>query len=117
MSWTKSTYVGAGSYRVSDRCSETLDAVLATCVGVVIVDRSAGVGGLYHILLPEQTWEGSAMDPEICASSGLPLFLEALQARGCTVANMEATLAGGALFGDISKTDLDLDLGGSENDD
>jgi len=112
MSWTKSTYVGAGSYRVSNNSSEILEAVLATCVGVVVVDRSAKVGGLYHILLPEQSWEGSDMDPEICATTGLPLFLEALRAEGCTVGNMEATIAGGALFGEISKADLDLDLGG-----
>ncbi len=112
MTWMKSTYIGAGSYRVSRCCPEILEAVLATCVGVVIVDREAKVGGLYHILLPEQTWEDSALDPELCAASGLPLFLDALRTAGCGAAKMEATLAGGALFGDISRADLDLDLGG-----
>lgn len=112
MSRPKTTYVSAGSYSVSGCRSEILESILATCVGVAIVDRSANVGGLYHILLPEQTWNDSSLDPRLCASSGLPLFLKELEAQGASVPNMEATIAGGALFGDISKTDLDLDLGG-----
>lgn len=112
MSRPKTTYVSAGSYSVSGCRSEILESILATCVGVAIVDRSANVGGLYHILLPEQTWNDSSLDPRLCASSGLPLFLKELEAQGASVPNMEATIAGGALFGDISKADLDLDLGG-----
>jgi HD superfamily phosphohydrolase YqeK len=71
-------------------------------VGVAVVDRTAGVGGLYHILLPEHS---SALAPpvdEIYAKKGLPLFLQALRAAGCTEAGMEVTLAGGALTGNVS---------------
>lgn len=89
-----------------------MEAILGTCVGVAIVDRVARVGGLYHILLPEQGWSDTAFGPELCASSGMPLFLEALRAAGCTPSNMKATVAGGALVGSISRVDLDLDLGG-----
>jgi putative nucleotidyltransferase with HDIG domain len=106
------TSVAAGGFRVSKSKPEILEAVLATCVGVVIVDRAAGVGGLHHILLPEQASRDADFCPEIAASSGLPLFLDALRSEGCTPQNMETTIAGGALFGNLTPMDLDLDLGG-----
>jgi putative nucleotidyltransferase with HDIG domain len=106
------TYIPSGKYQVGRSTNEVYEAVLGTCVGVAIVDRKAYAGGLYHILLASQSAAAAASDPTLCASSGMPLFLESLRALGCTAENMEAVIAGGALIGEVSTLDLDLDIGG-----
>lgn len=104
--------VPAGNYVVGKKEASVLNAYLGTCVGVTICDRKAGVGGLIHLLLPEWTGFDKPLKPLAYATTGLPLFLQALIASGARASRMEACIAGGALVGPISKLDLDLDIGG-----
>jgi putative nucleotidyltransferase with HDIG domain len=89
-----------------------LEAYLGTCVGVALYDPVAGVGGLIHLLLPEPPGIESTSQPEKYASTGFPLFLQALAGAGASVENMKACIAGGALVGPLEDTDLELDIGG-----
>ncbi len=104
--------VASGSYAIGARNSGTLEAYLGTCVGVTVCDREAGIGGLCHMLLPEPTGLDKPWKPAAYASTGMPLFLEALYDAGARKNGLEATVAGGALVGPISREDLDLDIGG-----
>ncbi|MBN1567233.1 MAG: HDOD domain-containing protein [Acidobacteria bacterium] len=104
--------IPSGSFRVNKSNHEALIAHLGTCVGVSIVDRQAGVGGLYHILLPETLSGIDDPSDDTYARSGMPKFLSTLIESGCRPHHMEATLAGGALIGNISNLDLSLDVGG-----
>lgn len=104
--------VASGNYFVDRKRPLILDAYLGTCVGVTICDRSNGVGGLIHLLLPEWTGIDKPWRPEAYATTGLPLFIQALCDAGAVKDNMEACIAGGALVGPISKLDFDLDIGG-----
>jgi putative nucleotidyltransferase with HDIG domain len=106
------TSVASGDFHVLPSRHEHLEAYLGTCVGVAIVDRRARVGGLLHILLPEASSAAQAFSPRLYARTAVPLFLEALRAAGCSADGMEATVAGGALVGAVSRLDLDLDIGG-----
>jgi len=47
--------VASGSYVVTEKTPQILEAHLGTCVGVTLCDRHANVGGLIHLLLPEPT--------------------------------------------------------------
>jgi len=91
-------------------------ALLASCVGVVLVDRSAHVGGLFHVPLPKPIGSGNPWQPESYASTGLPLFIDSLCKAGAQKKNMEAFVAGGALLGSALEKTLDLDLGGRTAD-
>ena len=104
--------VPSGTYVVSGKKSEILDAYLGTCLGLTICDRHAGVGGIFHILLPESPYEHTFGNPKNYAKTGLPLFLKDLYDRGAEKENLVAVLAGGALVGPLSDLDLDLDIGG-----
>lgn len=104
--------VASGSYMVSDQKKEILEAYLGTCVGVTLCDRKANVGGLIHLLLPEPTGADRLWHPESYASTGLPLFIEALCNAGASKKRLEACIAGGALVGPLSERDLSLDIGG-----
>jgi putative nucleotidyltransferase with HDIG domain len=50
--------------------------------------------------------------PERYATTGLPLFLKAMIQAGADPANLKAQVAGGALIGEVSRQDLQLDIGG-----
>lgn len=108
----KKHHVASGSLQVGSTQPQVLQAFLGTCVGVVVFDKTAGVGGLIHLLLPEPV---SALDvdrPEKYATTGIPLFLKQLLDLGATRENMQAVVAGGALVGPLSPQDMNLDIGG-----
>jgi len=104
--------VEPGAFTVYKSTGKVLKAYLGVCVGVAICDREAKVGGLYHILLPEPSKESFNGDPEIYASTGLPLFIQALVDAGADKNKMEAAIAGGALVGTVTMDDLQYDIGG-----
>jgi putative nucleotidyltransferase with HDIG domain len=105
-------HVAAGSYRVDTMKPMLLEAYLGTCVGVALHDPVAGVGGLIHLLLPEPISIEGASEPEKYASTGLPLFIQAIYDAGASPENIRASIAGGALVGPIDDSDLELDIGG-----
>jgi putative nucleotidyltransferase with HDIG domain len=105
-------HVAAGSRYCGKSQPLVLQAFLGTCVGVALYDRTSGVGGLIHLLLPEQVTPQSAFQPEKYASTGLPMLIEDLKAHGAIVENLRAAVAGGALVGPVSAQDLNLDIGG-----
>jgi putative nucleotidyltransferase with HDIG domain len=96
----------------SKKKKEGLEAHLGSCVGVTLVDRQAGVGGLLHLLLPEPTGSNEHFNPENYATTGMPYFLNKLIDTGASKENLKACVAGGALIGPVSDMDLSLDIGG-----
>lgn len=112
MSVVPTAHVPAGEYRVAGSGHGRLEACLGSCVGVAVVDRRARVGGLLHVLLPEPVSRDRRFSATFAARTAVPLFLDELRAAGCTREGMQATVAGGALFGRLSQVDFDLDLGG-----
>ena len=105
-------HVAAGSYSIDTQKPMILEAYLGTCLGVAIYDPLAAVGGLIHLLLPEPMSIDGTFQPEKYASTGFPLFLQALAGAGAAVENMKACIAGGALVGPLEDSDLELDIGG-----
>jgi len=105
-------YVPSGTYVVSQKRDEILEAHLGTCVGVSLCDRTAEVGGLVHLLLPEPTSIDKPWHATSYARTGLPLFIQALCEAGAQKSRLEACIAGGALVGPITGQCLDLDIGG-----
>lgn len=105
-------HVGAGSFHVGRRQPLVLEAYLATCVGVALVDREAGIGGLGHFLLPEPVSASAVDQPEKYAATGLPLLIGAVRDAGGRSERLTAHIAGGALVGPLDQIDLDLNIGG-----
>jgi chemotaxis receptor (MCP) glutamine deamidase CheD len=104
--------VSSGSFHIGKRQPMLLQAFLGSCVGVSICDPDAEVGGMIHLLLPDPVTPGSSFQAERYASTGLPIFLEALTDAGAALQNMQAVIAGGALVGPVSQQDLVLNIGG-----
>ena len=109
-------HVAAGTFIVCERKPLLLQAYLGTCVGLALYCKTTGIGGLIHLLLPEPVSRDSVNQPEKYASTGVPLFIESLLAKGAQQETLVACLAGGALVGPIREQDLNLDIGGRTAD-
>ncbi len=112
LSRSRIRYVWSGNYITSRKKRARLEAHLATCVGVSIWDKEAGIGGLIHLLLPEPTGLSKPLNPIAYATTGMPIFIRALYKAGAGRNRMKACIAGGALVGPVNSLDLDLDIGG-----
>jgi len=108
----KKQIVTSGTSVISKKTKESLEAYLGSCVGVILVDRRADVGGLLHLLLAEPIGSGQHYSPENYATTGMPHFLNELIDAGASKERLEAWVAGGALIGPLSDMDLSLDIGG-----
>jgi putative nucleotidyltransferase with HDIG domain len=109
-------HVAAGTLILSERKPLLLQAYLGTCVGLALYCKKTGVGGMIHLLLPEPVSVTTVKQPEKYASTGVPLFINALLAKGARPEALVASLAGGALVGPLSEQDLALDIGGRTAD-
>lgn len=81
--------------------SDELTALgLGSCIGLAIVDWSAGVAGLAHVVLPESG--GRTDEPGKFADTAVPRLLRLLDRAGASPRRLEAALAGGARMFDSS---------------
>lgn len=105
-------YIASGDQYIAVAEHKILKALLGSCVGVAIYDQGANIGGLIHLLLPEPASLGSSWSPGSYATTGLPLLIDGLLKAGAKKENLQAVVAGGALFGRISQHDIALNIGG-----
>lgn len=112
MNQIENIHVYSGSYHTGSHAPLVLQAYLGTCVGVALYDEEAGVGGLIHLLLPEPVSGEGSFQPNKYASTGFPIFLNALYDEGAAKDRLKAFIAGGALVGPVANRDLQLDIGG-----
>jgi chemotaxis protein CheD len=92
--------VRMGEMVVSATPTDELMALgLGSCIGLAIVDRTAGVAGLAHIVLPESHPGG---DRGKFADTAVPTLVDGMRRAGAVVRRMEAAMAGGARMFDMS---------------
>ncbi len=106
--------IPTGGMEITDQ--GRLRAHLGSCVGVALWDRKARIGGLMHILLPEPVSRIPEADSGYYATEGLPIFIAGMLDKATRARNIEATIAGGALIGDPSTADLEMNIGGRISD-
>lgn len=94
--------VHAGSCIVAGKREGALEAHLGTAVGVTLSDSRAGIGGLLHLVFPRPLDSKKALQPELYATTGLPLFIDKLSRKGASKKRLEACTAGGGMLGDLA---------------
>lgn len=88
--------VGLGEYSVSHDPTDVLIAFgLGSCLGIGMYDPVAHVGGLIHVVLPEQK-AGNDPNSAKFVDTGIPILLEKLVAQGADKNRLIIRMAGGA---------------------
>jgi chemotaxis protein CheD len=78
---------------------------LGSCIGLALVDSSARVAGLAHVMLPGPGADAAATRPPgTFADTGVPALLEAVLKAGARRMCLSAVIVGGAqMFGSAGK--------------
>jgi chemotaxis protein CheD len=78
---------------------------LGSCVAIVLYDAESAVGGLAHVLLPNETMSRDRSNPAKFPATAVPLLLEEMSRLGAQVGRVRAKIAGGAsMFGNLMGT-------------
>jgi len=91
--------VGVADVKVSGNVDDMLIThALGSCIGVIIYDPMAKVGGLLHFMLPDSSLdsEKAKKKPAMFADTGIPLLFKSCYKLGAEKKRMIIKIAGGA---------------------
>ena len=91
--------VGVADMKVSNKQMESvITYALGSCIGLIIYDPVAKVGGILHYMLPESSIdkEKAAARPYMFADSGIPRLFKSAYKLGAVKQRMKVYVAGGA---------------------
>lgn len=75
---------------------------LGSCVAIALYDNDTQIGGLAHILLPNQAMSRETGNPAKFPDTIVPVMLEEMRALGTRHARVQAKIVGGAsMFGTL----------------
>jgi chemotaxis protein CheD len=78
---------------------------LGSCVAIVLHDPTAHIGGLAHILLPDESMSRDRSNPAKFPATILPIVLDEMRLLGAVRGRVHARIAGGAsMFANLIAT-------------
>jgi chemotaxis protein CheD len=102
------TIVGMADLKVSGSPSDRIVTyALGSCLGVVVFDTVAGVGGMLHVMMPESAIDAkkAEVNPYMFVDTGIPQLFKQCYALGARKERMEVRVAGGAYQGEDESMD------------
>jgi chemotaxis protein CheD len=101
-----------GEQAVSGGADVLVTIGLGSCIGLALIERSKGVAGLAHVVLPDSHEAHSGQAAAKFADTAVPALVEALEALGAATSRLEAVLVGGAqMFAFTRGEGSNLDVG------
>ncbi|HOB15868.1 MAG TPA: chemoreceptor glutamine deamidase/glutamate methylesterase CheD [Defluviitoga sp.] len=98
--------IGIGEYAVDKNPAVLITLGLGSCVAACIRDKSKGIGGLVHVMLPESRGERERIGKY--ADTGIKAVVDEIINMGGDIRNLEAKIAGGASMFKNSKTTFEI---------
>lgn len=94
--------LGLGDMRVSaDPEEELICYGLGSCVGLVLFDKTSGIAGLAHIVLPDSS-DRAVTKPGRFADTAVPDMIRQMKSLGTNMSRTTARLVGGAQLSGIA---------------
>ena len=91
--------VGISDLKVCKSPDVLVTYALGSCVGICMIDETAGIGGLSHIMLPDSTQSANGKDmPMRFADTAIPMLIDKMVSLGARKASLKAKIAGGAVM-------------------
>jgi len=91
--------VGISDIKISNNPNDTIVTyALGSCIGIVVYDPIARVGGMLHYMLPDSTLDPrkAKENPAMFADTGIPSLFKACYGLGAEKKRMIVKVAGGA---------------------
>ena len=109
--------VGIGQLRVARSPSRLLCLGLGSCVAIAIWDSSTKIGGMAHVMLPDESFAPKRLDspPAKFGNTAAKALTDEMKKAGANVYVSVAKIAGGAnMFRSVSPSMKDIGLENSE---
>lgn len=100
--------VRMAEYHVTEAPGVLVTIGLGSCVGVALYDKYVKLGGLIHIMLPENK---KSLKPAKYADTGIPLLIKKMLEIGAKRRNIVAKIAGGARMFNIKDNNSSMQVG------
>lgn len=91
--------IGISDWKVGRGDDMLITYALGSCIGTCIYDRTTGIAGMSHIMLPDSTAiiDGHTTRMKF-ADTAIPDMVERMKAMGANPGAMKAKIAGGAVM-------------------
>ncbi len=103
--------VGIAEYKVTHSPKKLMAYGLGSCVGVILYDLRAKVGGLAHIMLPSSRLYTQKATPGKFADTAIDVLVSEMESLGCHQMDLFSKIVGGAnMFSSISQNPIPIGL-------
>ncbi|MEG1255980.1 chemotaxis protein CheD [Clostridium sp.] len=103
--------VGIADYKIAKSPNRLITIGLGSCVGIAIIDKRNGVGGLAHIMLPDSCKFNKISNEIKFANLAIPILIKELIENGAEEKFLRAKIAGGAAMFNFSDNNVNMDIG------
>ncbi|MGP1580674.1 MAG: chemotaxis protein CheD [Wolinella sp.] len=86
-------FINVGQIYVAGEGVEIV-TILGSCVAVCLVDKTKGIAGMNHYLLP--LWNGNGLESPRYGNISIPKLIKGMEDFGCSIRDLEAKIFGGA---------------------
>lgn len=107
----KEIKVGIADLKVAKVPDRLITIGLGSCVGIALIDKASGVGGLAHIMLPDSTKFNKVNNDIKFADLAIPILINRMREMGANIRNLRAKIAGGASMFNFSDSKINMDIG------
>ncbi|NOH16414.1 chemotaxis protein CheD [Clostridium cochlearium] len=103
--------VGIADLNVAKSPDKIITVGLGSCIGIALYDKTNGIGGLLHIMLPDSTQFKNVTNPLKFSDLGIPILIDKMKEKGANVRNLRAKISGGASMFNFSDKSMIMDIG------
>ncbi len=100
--------VKMAEYNVGNNPTTLITIGLGSCVGIALYDKVNKIGGMVHIMLPENKKD---LTPAKYADTGIPLLISEMEKIGARSNNIVAKIAGGAQMFSMGESNSTMRVG------
>jgi len=107
----KEIKVGIADLKVATVPDRLITIGLGSCIGIALLDKVSGIGGLAHIMLPDSSKFSKVNNDIKFADLAIPILINKMKELGASERNLKAKIAGGASMFNFSDNKINMDIG------
>lgn len=107
----KEIKVGIADYKTGKVPDRLITIGLGSCIGIALLDKKSGIGGLAHIMLPCSNNFTNVSNPIKFADLAIPILIDEMVKMGANIRDIKAKIAGGASMFNFSDSKVNMDIG------
>jgi len=103
--------VGIGDYKIAKSPDRLMTIGLGSCIGIAMIDKKSGIGGLAHIMLPDSRKFNRISNEIKFANLAIPILIRVMVENGAKEKELRAKIAGGATMFNFADSKVNMDIG------